>query len=91
MRVLNDNINVEDEEDEIINQEVQDKEPIVTRSGRRVKKLAYLEHDVLSAMSYSDDVPQNYSEIESRRDRMDWRKAIKRRAMQQYLGNNRIT
>jgi hypothetical protein len=33
MRVLNDNINVEDEEDEITDQEVRDKEPNVTRSG----------------------------------------------------------
>jgi hypothetical protein len=56
-----------------------------------VKKSAYLEHDVLSATSYSDDVPQNYCKIEDRSDRMEWRKAIKRRARKQNLGNNGIT
>jgi hypothetical protein len=28
-------------------------------------------------MSYSDDIPQNYSDIEGRGDRMEWRRAIK--------------
>jgi hypothetical protein len=70
MIVLNYNINVEDEEDEIIDQEVQDKEPIVTRSERIVKKPEYLEDNVLSAMSYSDDNPQSYSEMEGRSDKM---------------------
>jgi hypothetical protein len=44
-------------------------------------------------MSYSDDNSESYSETEgtSRRDRMKWRKAIKRRARKQNLGNNRIT
>jgi hypothetical protein len=44
----NNNVNVEIEEDDIINQEVYDKEPIVTRSGRIVNKPAYLEHDALN-------------------------------------------
>jgi hypothetical protein len=35
----------------------------IWRSGRIVKKPAYLENYALSAMSYSDDVPQNYTEI----------------------------
>jgi hypothetical protein len=39
---------VENEEDEIIDQEVRDIEPIVTRSGRTVKKPACLENYALS-------------------------------------------
>jgi hypothetical protein len=70
----NDNINVEDEED---GQKVRDKEPILTRIGRIVKRLEYY---VLIAMFYSDDIPQNYSEVKGRDARMEWRKAVKRRA-----------
>jgi hypothetical protein len=33
----------------------------VARSGRTVKKPAYQEHYVLSAMSCSDDNPQSYT------------------------------
>jgi hypothetical protein len=84
----NDNVNMEEEEDEIINQDVQDKEPIVIRSGRIT---AYLEDHVLSAMSYGDDNPQSYSETEGRRDRTKWRKSIKRRARKQNLEHNRTT
>jgi hypothetical protein len=45
----------ENEEGEVIDQEVLDIEPIVTRSGT-VKRPAYLENCALSAMSYSDSV-----------------------------------
>jgi hypothetical protein len=55
---------MEEEEDEITDQEIRGNEAIVTRSGRIVKKPAYLKHYVLSAMSYSDDDPQSYSENE---------------------------
>jgi hypothetical protein len=65
MKVSNDNV------------DMKDKEQSVTRSGRTVKKPAYSEHYVLSAMSYSDD------EKEGRSDRKKWRKAIKRRARKQ--------
>jgi hypothetical protein len=63
----------------------------VTRSGRIVKNPTYLEHDVLSTMSYSNDNPQSYIEMEGRSDRMRWRNTIKRRASKQSLGNNRFT
>jgi hypothetical protein len=39
---------MEEEEDKIIDQEVRGKEAIVTRSGRIVKKSAYLEQYVIS-------------------------------------------
>jgi hypothetical protein len=55
----------------------------VTRSGRTVKKHAYLENYALSSTSYSDDNPQSHSEMEGRSDRMEWRKAVKRRARKQ--------
>jgi hypothetical protein len=42
-------------------------------------------------MSYSDDNPENYSEMEGRSDGKKWRKAIKIRAREQSLGNNRFT
>jgi hypothetical protein len=73
----NDNVNMENEEDEITDQEVRDIEPSATKSGRIVKKPAYLENYALSAMPYSDDIPQNYSDIEGRGDRKEGRKAIK--------------
>jgi hypothetical protein len=63
----------------------------VTRSGRIVKKSAYSEHYVLSAMSYSDDNPESYSKMEGRSDRKKWRKVITRIARKQSLGNNRFT
>jgi hypothetical protein len=62
---------------------------MVTRIGI-VKKPGYSEHYVLSAMSYSNDNPQSYSETEGKRDRMKWRKAIKTIARKQSLGNNRF-
>jgi hypothetical protein len=65
----NDNVDVENEKDEIIEPEVRDIEPMVTRNGRIVKKPAYSEHYVRSAMSYSDDNSQCYSEKEGRKDR----------------------
>jgi hypothetical protein len=72
-------------QDEIIDQEVKDKEPNVTRSGRMVKKPAYLENCALSAMSYSDDNPQSYCQMAGRSDGMKWRNVIKRRAREQNL------
>jgi hypothetical protein len=44
MIALNDNINMKDEGDEIIDQEVQGKEPVLARSERIVKKPVYLKH-----------------------------------------------
>jgi hypothetical protein len=72
-----DNEKLENEEGEMIDQEVRDIEPIVTRSGRAVRRPAYLENYALSAMSYSEDVLMSYGDIEDRSDRMEWRKAIK--------------
>jgi hypothetical protein len=91
MRVSNDYADMKNEEDEIIALEVRDKEQSVARSGRTVKKPAYPEHYVPSAMSCSDDIPQSYSEMEGRNDRMKWRKTIKRKARKQSLENNRFT
>jgi hypothetical protein len=85
----NDNVDVENEEDEIIEPEVRDIEPIATKSGRIVTRPAYLENYALSA--YRDDVPQNYSEIEGRRDRMKGEKLLKEWVRKQNLGNNRMT
>jgi hypothetical protein len=78
-------------QDEITDQVVTDKEPNVTRSGRMVKKPAYLENCALSAMSYSDDNPQSYSEMAGRSDGMKWGNVIKRRAREQNLASRKKT
>jgi hypothetical protein len=75
----NDNADVENEGGEIIEQVVRDMEPMVTRSGRIVRRPAYLENYALSAMAYSDDVPISYSAIEDRSDRIEWRNDIKKK------------
>jgi hypothetical protein len=58
---------MKNEEDEIIALELRDKEQSVART---VKKPAYPEHYVLSAMSCSYDSNQSYSEMEGKNDRM---------------------
>jgi hypothetical protein len=50
---------MEEEDDEIIDREIRDKEAIVTTIGRIVKKPAYLDHYIISAMSSSDDNHQS--------------------------------